>query len=201
MIRRRAQQYVPATRHRHHRKRAHTHAVSLAFPIPTNGQRQYIGDEKLDHVLQPLRPIHCEVHMWVIPPGGDRRSTYRRAFSLQNIFGTLCYMQNSRDSSVWCNLAAAFGDGLAFGVGVALTRTAAHRVATRSATLELLPAADKLPDAGAMLTVIDARFTEIGGHIGQRLAELESKVEFGSRRRNSAGALPGRIRPDPGTPG
>jgi hypothetical protein len=88
-------------------------------------------------------------------------------------------MQNSRDSSVWCNLAAAFGDGLAFGVGVALTRTAAHRVATRSLTPELPPAAtDKLPDAEAMLTVIDARFTEIGGHIGQRLAELESKVRL-----------------------
>jgi hypothetical protein len=88
-------------------------------------------------------------------------------------------MQNSRDSSVWGNLAAAFGDGLAFGVGVALTRTAAHRVATRSATLELAPAAaDKLPDAEAVLTVIDARFTKIGCHIDQRLAELESKVKL-----------------------
>ena len=86
-------------------------------------------------------------------------------------------MQNSRDSSVWCNLAAAFGDGVAFGVGVALTRTAAHRAATRSVTLQSPPAvADKLPDDEALLTVIDTRFTEIGGHIGQRLAELEAKV-------------------------
>jgi hypothetical protein len=87
-------------------------------------------------------------------------------------------MQNRRDSSVWCNLAAAFGDGLAFGVGVALSRTAAHRAATRTESLELLPADDKPPDPEAVLTVIDARFTEIGGHIGQRLAELESKVRL-----------------------
>jgi hypothetical protein len=87
-------------------------------------------------------------------------------------------MQNSRDSSVWCNLAAAFGDGLAFGVGVALSRTAAHRAATRTESLELLPADDKPPDPEAVLTVIDARFTEIGGHIGKRLAELESKVRL-----------------------
>ena len=110
-------------------------------------------------------------------------------------------MQNSRDSSVWGNLAAAFGDGLAFGVGVALTRTAAQRVATRSATLELPPAAaGKLPDAEAVLTVIDARFTKIGCHIDQRLAELESQGQAGTRGRDRAGALPGRIRPDSGTP-
>jgi hypothetical protein len=46
-------------------------------------------------------------------------------------------MQYSRDSSVWRTLAAAFGDGLAFGVGVALTRNAAQLVATRSAAPEL----------------------------------------------------------------
>jgi hypothetical protein len=87
-------------------------------------------------------------------------------------------MQNSRDSSVWRTLAAAFGDGLAFGVGVALTRNAAQLVATRSATPELRPiAADKLPDADAMLTVIDRRLSEIGGHIDRRLAEVESKVK------------------------
>ena len=46
-------------------------------------------------------------------------------------------MQYSRDSSVWRTLATAFGDGLAFGVGVALTRNAAQLVATRSAAHEL----------------------------------------------------------------
>ena len=36
-------------------------------------------------------------------------------------------MQSSRDSSVWRTLAVAFGDGLAFGVGVHLTQSAARR--------------------------------------------------------------------------
>src|ERR1039458_4652385 len=40
-------------------------------------------------------------------------------------------MQNSRDSSVWRTLAVAFGDGLAFGVGVGptgdLTDCPSHR--------------------------------------------------------------------------
>ena len=42
-------------------------------------------------------------------------------------------MQNSRDSSVWRTLAVAFGDGLAFGVGVTLTRGAARMAAKRTA--------------------------------------------------------------------
>ncbi|MEO8591805.1 MAG: hypothetical protein ABI759_00650 [Candidatus Solibacter sp.] len=51
-------------------------------------------------------------------------------------------MQNSRDSSVWRTLAVAFGDGLAFGVGVTLTRGAARlAAANRPATPEPGPAA------------------------------------------------------------
>ena len=111
-------------------------------------------------------------------------------------------MQNSRDSSVWRTLAVAFGDGLAFGVGVTLTRNAARLAATRSATPELRPindriteieqrmerarAAGSLPLAGAplnhraadaVLKAIDGRFTELGGQIDRRLAELEVKVK------------------------
>src|ERR1035437_1361426 len=112
-------------------------------------------------------------------------------------------MQNSRDSSVWRTLAVAFGDGLAFGVGVTLTRNAARLAATRSATPELRPindriteieqrmerarAAGSLPLAGgplnhraadAVLKAIDRRFTELGGQIDRRLAELEVKVKI-----------------------
>jgi hypothetical protein len=77
-------------------------------------------------------------------------------------------MPSSRDSSVWRTLAAAFGDGLAFGVGVALTRNASQFAATRSATPELRPVAtDKPSEADGMLIVIDRRF-----------AELESKVQL-----------------------
>ena len=112
-------------------------------------------------------------------------------------------MQNSRDSSVWRTLAVAFGDGLAFGVGVTLTRNAARLAAARSATPELRPindriteieqrmerarAAGSLPLAGAplnhraadaVLKAIDGRFTELGGQIDRRLAELEVKVKI-----------------------
>src|SRR5450759_5095276 len=117
--------------------------------------------------------------------------------------GTLCYMQTSRDSSVWRTLAVAFGDGLAFGAGVTLTRSAARLAAPRSTTPDLRPlnerlseieqrieharAAGMLPVAGAplnhkaadaVLKAIDGRFVEIGGQIDRRLAELEVKVQI-----------------------
>jgi hypothetical protein len=99
-------------------------------------------------------------------------------------------MQNSRDSSVWRTLAVAFGDGLAFGVGVTLTRNAARLAATRSTIPELRPVNGRISEteqrseraplnhqaADAVLTAIDGRFTEIGGQIDRRLAELEGKI-------------------------
>jgi predicted phage tail protein len=88
-------------------------------------------------------------------------------------------------------------------VGVTLTRNAARLAATRSATPELRPinhriteieqlmerarAAGSLPVAGAplnhraadaVLKAIDGRFTELGGQIDRRLAELEVKVKI-----------------------
>lgn len=112
-------------------------------------------------------------------------------------------MQNSRDSSVWRTLAVAFGDGLAFGVGVTLTRSAARLAATRAAIPEFRPvngrmdemeqrierarAGGSLPVAGAainynaadaVLTAIDGRFAEIGGQIDRRLAELEVRIKI-----------------------
>ena len=88
-------------------------------------------------------------------------------------------MQNSRDSSVWRTLAVAFGDGLAFGVGVTLTRSAARLAATRSGTTELSPTITPLHHraADAVLTAIDGQFTEIGGRFDRRLAELEGKIK------------------------
>src|SRR5436190_1951109 len=79
------------------------------------------------------------MHKCVIPPGLPARvgvpdPSRGKRFRLQNISGTLCVMQNSRDSSVWRTLAVAFGDGLAFGVGVTLTRSAARFAANRGAS-------------------------------------------------------------------
>ncbi len=87
-------------------------------------------------------------------------------------------MQNSRDSSVWRTLAVAFGDGLAFGVGVTLTRSAARLAATRNGTP--VPSPTNIPlnhrAADAVITAIDGQFTEIGGRIDRRLAELEGQI-------------------------
>jgi hypothetical protein len=109
-------------------------------------------------------------------------------------------MQSSRDSSVWRTLAVAFGDGLAFGVGVTLTRNAARLAAigsappeprslnqriaeleerTRRARAAALPAAPspELKAAGPTQAALDNRFAEIGGQIDRRLAELGSKIQ------------------------
>ena len=112
-------------------------------------------------------------------------------------------MQSSRDSSVWRTLAVAFGDGLAFGAGVTLTRSAARLATPRSIMPDLRPLNERLSEieqrieysraaptpplaggglnhkaADAVLKVIDGRFTEIGGQIDRRLAELEVKVKI-----------------------
>ena len=109
-------------------------------------------------------------------------------------------MQSSRDSSVWRTLAVAFGDGLAFGVGVTLTRNAGRLAALQSASPEsrslnqriaeleerarraraaALPAVPSpaIQAAGAAQTALDERFAEIGGQIDRRLAELGSKIQ------------------------
>ncbi len=111
-------------------------------------------------------------------------------------------MQSSRDSSVWRTLAVAFGGGLA---GLTLTRGAARLAARRPANHELLPLTERIGEierriseprvaqaraagilpapfnhnaADAVLAAIEGRFTEIGGQIERRLAELEVKVKI-----------------------
>ena len=48
-------------------------------------------------------------------------------------------MDTSRDSSVWRSLAVAFGDGLAFGVGMTLTQKAGRRGALPQTETRALP--------------------------------------------------------------
>src|SRR5258708_4121209 len=103
-------------------------------------------------------------------------------------------MQNSRDSSVWRTLAVAFGDGLAFGVGVHLTQSAVRRAAAKPAIEDfhpritgIQPPTAPVPhprlepspaNSSAMLSLIDGRFREVGGQIDRRLAELEVKFQI-----------------------
>ncbi len=111
-------------------------------------------------------------------------------------------MQSSRDSSVWRTLAVAFGDGLAFGVGVTLTRNAARLAAIRSAPPEhrslnqriaemeertrrsraaiappvAVPPAFPSPAVAAQ-AALDGRFAELSGRIDRGLAELGAKIQ------------------------
>ena len=104
-------------------------------------------------------------------------------------------MQNSRDSSVWRSLAVAFGDGVAFGVGMKLTsapKPSAPKLAApqpevlpdrteeferRIAQLEARPAPSidhKVLEA--VVTAVDARLREHAAQIEQRLLELEKMI-------------------------
>ncbi|MBZ5576467.1 MAG: hypothetical protein LAP40_07920 [Acidobacteriia bacterium] len=101
-------------------------------------------------------------------------------------------MDNSRDSSVWRSLAVAFGDGLAFGVGMKLTQNAAGKpgapapsdFAGRLARIE--QRMDRAAAAGAsnldpgvldaMMHALEARLQENAGLVDRSLAELEVKL-------------------------
>ena len=107
-------------------------------------------------------------------------------------------MQSSSDSSIWRSLAVAFGDGLAFGVGVKLTQNAARQigVASRAGAGELperlaqveqaIKRIERAPagaSAGmdqkileAIVNALEARLKEHGGQVERRLADLEAKV-------------------------
>ncbi|SPE35256.1 conserved hypothetical protein [Candidatus Sulfopaludibacter sp. SbA3] len=114
-------------------------------------------------------------------------------------------MQSSRDSSVWKSLAVAFGDGLAFGVGMKLTQPAgrasvaapqtdltplAHRLEqmeSRIAEIEnlprtLAPAERAAPQPfdqkvlEAVVNALDARLHEHAGQVERQITELQAKV-------------------------
>jgi hypothetical protein len=111
-------------------------------------------------------------------------------------------MQNSRDSSVWRSLAVAFGDGLAFGVGMKLTQSAVRQPAPadsdeppltgdriedlerRLLRLEQAPAALPPGPSGsfdrkvmeAVVNALDARLNEMSSQVERRLTETEAKI-------------------------
>jgi len=98
-------------------------------------------------------------------------------------------MQNGREDSVWRALAVAFGDGLAFGVGVKLTQNAvrlgggrvrpelqplADRVAAIEQRFERARANGTLPSPGEL----DARINDLTTRFERQLAEVEVKVKI-----------------------
>jgi hypothetical protein len=115
-------------------------------------------------------------------------------------------MPGSRESSVWRTLAVAFGDGLAFGVGLTLTNNAARAATAKTPQPypDIRPLAERITEieqriervrvpapaptasvtgptiakvAELVLTAMDGRFGEIGEQMERRLAELEGKFK------------------------
>ena len=100
-------------------------------------------------------------------------------------------MQGMRDDSIWKNLALAFGDGLAFGVGVKISQDATsritpqrsnvHELAARLAEIEgrierarqnnALPGQFNQKVVEAVISVVDARLREQADHFERRMSE------------------------------
>jgi hypothetical protein len=124
-------------------------------------------------------------------------------FPTENICCTLClYMQNSRDPSVWRSLAVAFGDGVAFGVGMKITQNAARKAGTpalhdpapvaerlaeiekRMAQMERAPMSRAVSGPAnldqqamdALVHALEARLKEHAGQVERHLAELETRL-------------------------
>lgn len=105
-------------------------------------------------------------------------------------------MDSSRDSSVWRSLAVAFGDGLAFGVGMKITQNAPAKAALPAAPPDLtsrlarveqhLAQLERVPAPGsanldpqvleALTNALEARLQEIAAQTDRRLAELDVKL-------------------------
>jgi hypothetical protein len=114
-------------------------------------------------------------------------------------------MKNDRDSSIWRSLAVAFGDGLAFGVGMKLTQNAARQpgaphtgapaLADRFESLEQrmerlertpIAALEAAPGPGsvgfapkvieAVVQAVDERLSDQAKQVERRVAGLEGRI-------------------------
>jgi hypothetical protein len=98
-------------------------------------------------------------------------------------------MQNGREDSVWRALAVAFGDGLAFGVGMNLTKSAVRLAAERTRP-ELQPLADRVAaieqridraKANGSLpspAELESRIVDLTAHFERGLAEVEVRFKI-----------------------
>ncbi|HEY2014401.1 MAG TPA: hypothetical protein VGH38_12915, partial [Bryobacteraceae bacterium] len=113
-------------------------------------------------------------------------------------------MQSSSESSIWRSLAVAFGDGLAFGVGVKLSQNAARQKSAlphpetegladrlsqveetvqRIARTPVVVAGAADPKSGmdqkvleVIVAALEARLKEQAGLVDRRLADLDAKI-------------------------
>ena len=106
------------------------------------------------------------------------------------------FMQDTSESSIWRSLAVAFGDGLAFGVGMKLSQHNARPaspaaqsdirlLAARLGQLEehvkrigAAPAAASLDQKvlEAIVNAVEARLQEYSGQAERRLADMEARI-------------------------
>ena len=138
-------------------------------------------------------------------------------------------MENTRDSSLWRSLAVAFGDGLAFGVGMKITQNVARqsgkplsgatasadrfeRLEQRLERLERIPIA--APEAApapepvgfarkvieTVVQAVDERLGEYAKQMEHRLAEFEGRVAE-ARGRFDAGIVAAHNRVEGGMRG
>jgi hypothetical protein len=105
-------------------------------------------------------------------------------------------MESSRDSSLLRSLAVAFGDGLAFGVGMKITQKAARQAVAGGSGLapiagkldeieERLKRIERAPAVPAeamdqkiidsLVNALEARLQEQGAQVDRRLADLETR--------------------------
>ena len=103
-------------------------------------------------------------------------------------------MESSRDSSIWRSLAVAFGDGLAFGVGMTLTQKAGRRdvpfqTVTRKPPERLAEFEQRLAQIEKTPARLDPKVLEaIVGAVESRLAERDAQwaEKLAAARRESA---------------
>ena len=114
------------------------------------------------------------------------------------------FMQNTGDSSIWRSLAVAFGDGLAFGVGMKISQSTVRQPAAKAELgsgrlserieqleqqlrqLERIPAAagtgafdQKVLEA--VVNALEARLQEHAGQVERRLADVEARIALESK--------------------
>ena len=86
-------------------------------------------------------------------------------------------MKSSRDSSVWKSIATAFGDGLAFGVGMHLSQNAARRPET-SPRAELAPPPPFERKAlEAVVNALEERLKEHATQVERSVAAIRHDVD------------------------
>ena len=151
-------------------------ALPPANPFPARGTTATQTIQSHFHVLSfvPANPKNPQPQPPFVDPDAQPfanpgHNAYAFPFPRENISSTLCCMQNNRDSSILRSLAVAFGDGVAFGVGMKLTQRGGR--GAQAPAPEIAPGIAPAADLTPLLERLDA----IEGRIGkvERVGNVE----------------------------